>query len=181
MSSGTTCTCLLLFDSKIVVGNVGDSKCILYSLIEDRMFYRSLTFNHKPSESKEHNRIIASGGEIYKINSNNAPYRVWMKGKDFPGLAITRSLGDTLAASVGVISDPEVVTVNLHENDKALILASDGVWDKLTEEEVIKIAKMNIKLGLADYAVNAIIDEARKRWENSGPYIDDISCVIIIL
>ncbi len=43
------------------------------------------------------------------------PYRVWMKQENIPGLAMTRSFGDVMASTVGVISEPEIIE---HEIDK---------------------------------------------------------------
>ena len=49
-----------------------------------------------------------------------------------PGLAMTRSLGDMAATSVGVTAKPELTRVELTEKDKILAMASDGIWDRLT-------------------------------------------------
>ena len=46
-----------------------------------------------------------------------------------PGLAVSRSFGDYLARSVGVLSDPEVTSHYLRKSDRFLIIASDGIWD----------------------------------------------------
>jgi len=40
---------------------------------------------------------------------NFGPYRVWLKTENFPGLAMSRSIGDFVAASVGVISEPGII------------------------------------------------------------------------
>lgn len=37
------------------------------------------------------------------------PARVWLKNQDIPGLAMSRSIGDSVAGSVGVIADPEIL------------------------------------------------------------------------
>ena len=53
---------------------------------------------------------------------------------------MTRSIGDSVAKSVGVISEPEIkVFGNLAPSDKFIVLASDGVWDRLSNEEVMTI------------------------------------------
>jgi serine/threonine protein phosphatase PrpC len=50
---------------------------------------------------------------------------------------MTRSIGDLVAASVGVTSEPEIhVYHNLKSTDKALVIASDGLWDRLTNKEI---------------------------------------------
>jgi serine/threonine protein phosphatase PrpC len=53
---------------------------------------------------------------------------------------MTRSIGDSVAKSVGVIAEPEIkVFSNLAPSDKFLVLASDGIWDRLSNEEVMTI------------------------------------------
>ena len=57
--------------------------------------------------------------------------RVWLKTENLPGLAMSRSFGDSTAARVGVNAVPEVTMFELTVEDKVLILASDGVWEFL--------------------------------------------------
>ena len=49
---------------------------------------------------------------------------------------MARSLGDLVAASVGVIPEPEVLEFEIDVNDRFIVLASDGVWEFLTNENV---------------------------------------------
>jgi serine/threonine protein phosphatase PrpC len=68
------------------------------------------------------------------------PKRVWLKNKQVPGLAMTRSIGDMAATSVGVTASPEItVFPNLTPNDKILVIASDGIWDRMTNQEIMLI------------------------------------------
>ena len=62
--------------------------------------------------------------------------RVWLPDQDLPGLAMSRSLGDRLAHSVGVSSIPEVKEFFLNKEDKFVIIATDGLWEFLTNQEV---------------------------------------------
>jgi len=54
-----------------------------------------------------------------------------------PGLAMSRSLGDKSGREVGVISDPEIFEIILKEEDKFIVIASDGVWEFLSNAEVL--------------------------------------------
>ncbi len=50
---------------------------------------------------------------------------------------MTRSLGDFVAKSVGVTSEPEIkVFSNICDTDKAIVIASDGIWDRIPNEEM---------------------------------------------
>ena len=56
---------------------------------------------------------------------------------DVPGLALSRSLGDSIAHSVGVINSPDCSVYNLNSGSKYLIVASDGLWNVMTNDEVV--------------------------------------------
>lgn len=69
-----------------------------------------LSRDHKPSDKDESNRIINRNGRVEPFRDENGefigPARVWLKEDDIPGLAMSRSFGDQVAASVGCISEP---------------------------------------------------------------------------
>lgn len=68
-----------------------------------------LSRDHKPELSDEYDRIIRSGGIVEKYLENGmriGPHRVWVKNEIFPGLAMSRSIGDFVASSVGVTCEP---------------------------------------------------------------------------
>ena len=52
---------------------------------------------------------------------------------------MTRSMGDGVAHSVGVTAEPETMQFTLGLNDKFLVIASDGVWEFLSNEDVANI------------------------------------------
>ena len=85
-------------------------------------------------------RVETSGGRVeplrkYGVFSGRS--RVWLKNEASPGIAITRSFGDDIAHSVGCTSVPEVRCYTLSPGmDKCLVVASDGVWDVLSNLEV---------------------------------------------
>ena len=66
----------------------------------------------------------------------SGPARVWLSDMDIPGLAMSRSIGDTVAHSAGVISEPERIQYALHAADKMIIVASDGLWEFMTSQQV---------------------------------------------
>jgi serine/threonine protein phosphatase PrpC len=88
------------------------------------------------------------------------PARVWLQDVDVPGLAMSRSLGDYVAQSVGVIPDPEMNIYDISGDDRFLIVASDGVWEFLSNERVAQLAMPFYSQGHAEQAANAIVKEA---------------------
>ena len=69
-----------------------------------------LSEDHKPSLPQEKSRVLASNGRVEPITGPLGqflgPDRVWMKDEDTPGLAMSRSIGDRLAHSIGVTAEP---------------------------------------------------------------------------
>lgn len=57
--------------------------------------------------------------------------RVYSKKGEWPGLAMSRSIGDEVAKKLGVIAEPEISQVKLTHKDKFILIASDGVWEFL--------------------------------------------------
>ena len=103
----------------------------------------ALSRDHKPNESDESARISSCGGrvEAYQDEHGNpfGPSRVWLKNQNIPGLAMSRSLGDQVAASVGVICEPEVLEFELTKEDKFIVIGSDGIFEFLSNEDVVKL------------------------------------------
>lgn len=62
-----------------------------------------------------------------------------MAGEDFPGLCMTRSLGDLCVKQHGITAEPEIVTWKIRETESYMLVASDGVWDFLSCDEVSDI------------------------------------------
>ncbi len=60
------------------------------------------------------------------------PARVWIKHDSVPGLAMSRSFGDLVGASVGVTHEPEITQHVLTEQDLIIIVGSDGVFEFLS-------------------------------------------------
>jgi serine/threonine protein phosphatase PrpC len=138
-----------------------------------------LSWDHKPDDPPEHSRIIAAGGEITasKLTHSDSP-RVYVKGESFPGLAMSRSMGDSVASTVGIISDPDIVTAPLNSTDKFLLLASDGLWSVISSVEAVHKVGALIDAGKEDSACCMLIHEAKARWLKQGVRVDDITVVI---
>lgn len=92
-----------------------------------------LSRDHNPSIPEEKQRIMKSGGRIeaskYPDGSRRGPKRIWRKMEDVPGLMMSRSFGDRVGHSCGIISTPEVKVFQREESHKCLVLGSDGMWE----------------------------------------------------
>ena len=107
--------------------------------------------------------------------------RVWLKNEDIPGLAMTRSFGDSMAARVGVNAIPEIKEFMLTPEDKIMVLASDGVWEFLKNQEVANIVYPFYLQKNAEGAAESLVRAAFKRWKREESVIDDITCIIVFL
>lgn len=109
---------------------------------------------------------------------------MWLKNKQIPGLAMTRSIGDLVAGSVGVTAEPELqVFSNLTVQDKALVIASDGIWDRLSNIEVTRIvtAPQYLDSKNAEGAANQLMNLSVQRWQKEQGMVDDITVIVAYL
>jgi serine/threonine protein phosphatase PrpC len=87
-----------------------------------------------------------------------------------------RSLGDVVAHSAGVISDPEFTEFELDsKTDKFLVVATDGLWEFISNQETTDIVEGQI--GPAQ-AVDALVTEAGTRWMQEEQVIDDTTVIV---
>lgn len=104
--SGSTAVTCYIQDNKIYTANAGDSRAIIGVKNEEiGWYYTPISRDHKPGLPDERKRIEESGGRVspYIIEGEvYGPNRVWVQEEEIPGLAMSRSLGDLVAASVGV-------------------------------------------------------------------------------
>lgn len=181
--SGTTCSIVLTRGPQLISANSGDSRAIV---VDKDGNARPLSRDHKPDCPDEHARILASGGRVRPLINQQAgvemgPARVWLKELEVPGLAMSRSLGDYVAQSVGVTPEPEVQAFDIEMNDRFVIIASDGVWEFLSNEEVARLALPFYAAGQAEQAANTIVREAAKAWKEREDVVDDITCVVVFM
>ena len=187
VDSGSTVILVHITSKKIISINCGDSRAILitkknnsnYSNYSNRGNIIPLSRDHKPDLPEEKMRIERNGGRVDKIYGMG-PYRVWFKNEDFPGLAMSKSIGDRLAHRVGVSDVPEIKEFNIEESSPlAVVIASDGVWEFMTNEEVGEIIYRFEENKDASVCAKKIVDRARQVWERTGYAIDDITCVVV--
>ena len=136
--------------------NIGDTRSVLLSLNE----YRRLSYDHRASDNNENKRIIDSGGIVFA-------------GRVYGTLMLSRSFGDWELKPYGVSNEPHVTRINITDNDKYVIVASDGIWDVLEDIDVFNMSK---NMNNAKDFCNKIVQQA---IENGS--MDNISCFVIKL
>ena len=98
-------------------------------------------------------------------------------------LCVARALGDLEGVRCGIIPTPEVCTHTVQEEDLFLILASDGVWEFIENEEAVRIVRLFHEQGKpALDACRFLIAKAALLWRtNEGQYRDDITAIVVYL
>ena len=183
--SGTTVVSLILTPNNIISVNLGDSRASLFRYENGIYYCRNLSRDHKPSEPDESRRIVNSGGRVKKCYDEEhkrfiGPDRVWMKNKEEPGLAMTRSLGDKIAHNIGVSDEPEFKTFTYDGTEKYIIIASDGLWEYVSGDQCINIVKPFYEEGKdSKEAALALTKEAFRKWKRKEVAIDDITVIVI--
>ena len=185
--SGSTCVLLFVINDKLICSNIGDSRCLLFKCSQDgKWSYINLSIDHKPSNEEEKTRILSNGGEVHPFIDTNGKFedniqRVWVKDKQYPGLAISRSIGDSVGKKIGVISEPTFICKKLENRSKFIILGSDGFWDMMKPPDIIHIVKPFLNNGDAESASKALAEKAKKLWGKFDDERDDITVIVIFV
>ena len=162
MYSGTTAISVFCDRGTLYVSNVGDSRTMLGTATEDGgVGCEALSFDHTPYRSDERERVKQQGARVLsfdqvhgrrplgeswdvklgeEVDDVGDPPRVWDDSLETPGTAFTRSIGDSLAETLGVIATPEIREHEITADDHVLIIASDGVFEFITNTDCVRIA-----------------------------------------
>jgi len=145
--SGTTVVCAL-FDQKhkvLLVANLGDSRCVLC---------RSgkavpMSIDHKPTLPEERKRIEAAGFSV-------------IEGRIDGSHALSRAIGDaelkgnlSLEASEQAISNvPEFMECEITKEDEFLVLACDGLWDVMHNQQAVDFISERLNKGVDLHSIS---------------------------
>ena len=117
-----------------------------------------MTYDHRGTDKMEIERVIQSGGIV-------------VDGRVGATLAITRAFGDHSLKGKGVIAKPFIKKHQLKSTDKYLVIASDGVWDSMEDQDAINYCREECSTkDIAQAIVKGAIDKGSK---------DDTSCLVI--
>ena len=113
-----------------------------------------------------------------ELDDDGDPPRVWNEDLEYPGTAFTRSIGDSLAETLGVIATPEIREHEISADDHVLIIASDGVFEFITNTDCVRMALL-----YSDPldACRCLVGEAYKRWMKREERTDDITAIVAFI
>ena len=195
--SGSCGIIAMIQKNKCIIANIGDSRLVIYK--NNSIFF--CTEDHKPGSKIEKERIIKNGGNIYQTPSL---FPLYQNGKQieipwrvFPGrLSVSRTFGDIEAKNEKfggnknvVVALPDINEIELGEEFNLIVLGCDGIFDVLTNEEILQCIKMVLK----EKNITKIDDEVNIS-ELCGDFaemiiksslakdsFDNVSCIVIAI
>ena len=212
--SGSCALVAVIFDNKIYIANIGDSRAIMS--INEGTKIKQLTVDHKPDNLIEFERAMKNGSKIY-LDDNDDPDRdvskiKFIKDKHdlekkkelkqhsvedkifrvYPSdLAVMRTVGDIKAKKKEfggnpgtVINYPDIFVIDINSNDDFIVMGCDGIFDDLSNQEIIDAAWMVFKHRGKDknYDIHELSQEACDlviKYALEKQTTDNLSCIII--
>lgn len=165
LSGGTCCVTALIRKGNLVVSNAGDCRAVM----SRGGVAEALTSDHRPSRKDEQDRIENLGGYV------DSCHGVWrIQGS----LAVSRGIGDRNLKK-WVTAEPDTTILPIEREHEFLLLASDGLWDKVSNQEAIDIARplcIGVEKPEALLACKKLVKLSASRGS-----LDDISVMLIQL
>lgn len=176
--SGCTACVALLQGKRLIVANAGDSRCILAragKAVE-------LSFDHKPEDDSEKQRIEKAGGKVTSDGRVNG------------GLNLSRAIGDHVYKRNKDLPDreqmitalPDIETAELCDEDQFIVIACDGIWNYLSSQEVVDYVLDKLKDPEKQKKPSLICEELfdhclAPNTYGDGTGCDNMTCIIIVL
>jgi serine/threonine protein phosphatase PrpC len=200
--SGTTAVVALLRGATLYLSNVGDSRAVAGVARPPPpdgfggVAAVPLSWDHTPFRKDEYDRVRRAGARVltldqveglkdasapcWRTEDDDAadPPRLWLPDALYPGTAFTRSLGDAAAERIGVIADPEVRRRVISPHDRFVILATDGVWEFVNNQEGVDLVAALVRD--PQRAAVELIVRAYSRWLANETRTDDITAAVIV-
>lgn len=192
--SGTTAVTVLVRGRTIYVANSGDSRAVLAERRGKEIVAVDLSIDQTPFREDELERVKLSGARVLTLDQieglknpdvqcwgteegdDGDPPRLWVPNGMYPGTAFTRSIGDSIAETIGVVANPEIVVWELTNDHPFFVLASDGVFEFLSSQAVVD---MVAKYKDPRDACAAIVAESYRLWLQYETRTDDITVIVV--
>eukprot|EP00727_Mastigamoeba_balamuthi_P012631 m51a1_g7991 putative protein phosphatase (449) ;mRNA; r:99940-102784 len=170
-NDGATAVCALLLGPKMYVANLGDAEIVVPSRGREGLTVECVSEKHKPSSPRERQRVEQAGGHV-------------IFGRILGSLAVSRSFGDSefkypqnRGTDDFVSCVPHVTTVTLTPETQFFILACDGLWDKMSYEEAVRLCDEQKSAGKTPQEAAQFLV---KRALDNGT-LDNVTCVVVYL
>eukprot|EP00878_Enallax_costatus_P000689 GHUV01000798.1.p1 GENE.GHUV01000798.1~~GHUV01000798.1.p1 ORF type:complete len:644 (+),score=188.14 GHUV01000798.1:1116-3047(+) len=167
--TGSTAVVALVTNSMIHISSCGDSRAIICQGFEAIQPVQ----DHTPLREDERARIQRLGGQIFQRNGMRV----------MGALAMSRAIGDHALRPYGVTADPDVAHHERCDSDDYLILASDGLWNVLSNKDVACIIQLLISelsaIGLSRAQISALLPKILTRIALQRGSTDNITILTL--
>ncbi|KAL8498286.1 hypothetical protein ACS0TY_021566 [Phlomoides rotata] len=192
--SGTTAITILVRGRTLYVANSGDSRAVIGEKRGNDIVAVDISIDQTPFRPDEVERVKLCGARVLtfdQIEGLKNPYvqcwgteeaddgdppRLWVQNGMYPGTAFTRSIGDSIAETIGVVANPEIVVLELTQYHPFFVIASDGVFEFLSSQTVVD---MVAKHKDPRDACAAIVAESYRSWLQYETRTDDITVIVV--
>ena len=173
--AGCTSVVACVRNGKLVVANAGDSRCVLCRAGEAV----AMSEDHKPDDKAEYDRIVKAGGYVEDGRVNSS-------------LNLSRAIGDmeyklnkaiTPAEQI-VTAVPDVRVLDLKRDDEFLILACDGIWDCMTNQQCVNFVRERLRRGESPKDICAAVCDdclAADSATSTGIGCDNMTMMVVLL
>ncbi|XP_042033507.1 protein phosphatase 2C and cyclic nucleotide-binding/kinase domain-containing protein-like [Salvia splendens] len=192
--SGTTAVTILVRGRKLYIANAGDSRAVVGEKRGNDVVAVDLSIDQTPFRPDELERVKLCGARVLTLDQieglknphvrcwgteeyddDGDPPRLWVQDGMYPGTAFTRSIGDSIAVTIGVVANPEIVVLELTQSHPFFVIASDGVFEFLSSQTVVD---MVAKHKDPRDACAEIVAESYRRWLQHEARTDDITVIV---
>ncbi|OVA11430.1 Protein phosphatase 2C (PP2C)-like domain [Macleaya cordata] len=169
---GSTASAAVLVGNHLYVANVGDSRAVISKAGKAI----PLSEDHKPNRSDERKRIENAGGVVmwagklffmFVCSFNCGVSGTWRVGGV---LAMSRAFGNRLLKQF-VVAEPEIQEQEIDDEFELLVLASDGLWDVVPNEDAVSLARTEEE---PEAAARKLTETAFSRGS-----ADNITCIVV--
>ncbi|KAL3532502.1 hypothetical protein ACH5RR_006023 [Cinchona calisaya] len=192
--SGTTAITLLVRGTTIYVANSGDSRAVIAERRGEDIVAVDLSIDQTPFRPDELERVKLCGARVLTLDQieglknpdeqcwgteegdDGDPPRLWVQHGMYPGTAFSRSIGDSIAETIGVVANPEIFVLELTPSNPFFVIASDGVFEFLPSQSVVD---MVAKHKDPHDACAAIVAESYRLWLQYETRTDDITVIVV--
>ncbi|CAH9131278.1 unnamed protein product [Cuscuta epithymum] len=192
--SGTTAIAVLVRGKTIYAANSGDSRAVIAERRGNDIVAVDLSIDQTPFRHDELERVKQCGARVLTMDQieglknpdlqcwdteegdDGDPPRLWVQNGTYPGTAFTRSIGDSIAETIGVVANPEVTVLELTPNHPFFVIASDGVFEFLSSQNVVDMVS---KYKDPQDACAAIVAESYHLWLQYETRTDDITVIVV--
>ncbi|CAN4101418.1 unnamed protein product [Withania somnifera] len=192
--SGTTAITILVRGRTLYVANTGDSRAVIAERRGNEVVAVDLSIDQTPFRPDELERVKLCGARVLTLDQieglknpdvqcwdteegdDGDPPRLWVQNGMYPGTAFTRSIGDSVAETIGVVANPEIIVLELTSDHPFFVIASDGVFEFLSSQTVVNmVAKYKDPCD----ACAAIVAESYRLWLQYETRTDDITVIVV--